>query len=288
MTIKHLRIFIAVCEYGSTTKASEALFIVQPTVSHTITELERFYKVRLFDRVNQRLVLTEVGRELLIKAKGIVAEFEDFEAIATSGGQSTCVKIGSSLTLGQTVIPKLLQYIEREGLVIEPPVMIRSAGAIERELEQGNLDFGIVSDIVSSPYLISTPLAQDRFVFVANYGLELPEELTLAELCEYPLFLREEGSSTRSFLEGVMAEYGIKVKPRIDSSNNQALVSALYMSNGIAFLPYSYVSGHIKRKKLKEVKVRDFTANRANYLVIHKNKKLNAFQQLAYDIIKTL
>ena len=53
---------IAVCEHGSTTKAAEALYLVQPTVSHSISELEKYYKVTLFDRVNQRLILTEAGK----------------------------------------------------------------------------------------------------------------------------------------------------------------------------------------------------------------------------------
>ena len=74
MTLRHLKIFVAVCEHGSTTKASKALFIVQPTISHTITELEKYYQVPLFERVNQRLVLTEIGRELYKKAKEQIKE----------------------------------------------------------------------------------------------------------------------------------------------------------------------------------------------------------------------
>lgn len=88
MTLRHLKIFAAVCEHGSTTKAAEALYIVQPTVSHTIAELEKHYKVPLFERVNQRLVLTDIGKELLVKAKEILAEFDNFESLATYHGQN--------------------------------------------------------------------------------------------------------------------------------------------------------------------------------------------------------
>ena len=79
MTLRHLKIFVTVCECGSTTKASEVLYIAQPTISHTITELEKYYKVSLFERINQRLILTDIGRELLAKAKEILAGFEDFK-----------------------------------------------------------------------------------------------------------------------------------------------------------------------------------------------------------------
>ena len=82
MTIRHLKIFVAVCEYGSTTKAAEALYIAQPTISSTVTELEHYYNVALFERINQRLVLTDIGKEILAKAKDILAGFEDFENLS--------------------------------------------------------------------------------------------------------------------------------------------------------------------------------------------------------------
>ena len=69
MTIRHLKTFVAVCEYGGITKAAEALHVAQPAVSQTIAEIEKYYGIILFDRINQRLVITELGKELLLKAK---------------------------------------------------------------------------------------------------------------------------------------------------------------------------------------------------------------------------
>ena len=68
MTIRHLKILIAVCENGSITKAAEMLHIAQPAVSCTIAEIEKYYKIVLFDRINQRLVITDAGKNLLLKA----------------------------------------------------------------------------------------------------------------------------------------------------------------------------------------------------------------------------
>ena len=88
MTIRHLKIFICVCECGGITKAAEAMHMAQPTVSTTISELEKYYNVLLFDRINQRLVLTPTGKELLVKAKNVLAGFDDFETAANFGGQN--------------------------------------------------------------------------------------------------------------------------------------------------------------------------------------------------------
>ena len=179
MTLRHLKIFVAVCKYGSTTKAAEALYIAQPTISLTVSELEKYYNVTLFERINQRLILTDIGKELLIKAKDILSGFEDFEAQATVSGKSPKVKIGATLTLGQTVIPSFLQLIKKENLNIRPKIIIRQASAIEKELEQGNLDFAVIGGDIASPYLSATPISHERFIAVANAEYDIPYNLTL-------------------------------------------------------------------------------------------------------------
>ena len=68
MTIRHLKVFISVCETGSMTRTAKLLHIAQPAVSYTISELERLSSAKLFERVNQRLVISDFGKELLPKA----------------------------------------------------------------------------------------------------------------------------------------------------------------------------------------------------------------------------
>ncbi len=288
MTLKHLKIFVAVCEHGSTTKAAQALFIVQPTISHSINELEKYYKVPLFERVNQRLVLTEIGKELYHKAKEILNSFEEFEDLAISHGQNPRVRIGASLMLGQTVIPQFLAKVEKDKLNIVPQVLIRQSRRIERELEESNLDFGIISGKVTSPHLVGYPISQERFVAVCHAEFEVQDNITFEELTKYPLLIREHGSSSRDFLEVLALEKNITLTPKMDSSNNQAIMSAIKSCVGIGFLPENYVREYIDKGLFKEVTVSDVVAHQTNYLIIHKNKRLNALQQQAFDIIKQL
>ena len=288
MTLRHLKIFVAVCEYGSTTKAAEALYIVQPTISHTITELEKYYKVPLFERVNQRLILTDIGKELLAKAKEILSNFEDFESLATFHGENPSVKIGASLTLGQTIIPKFLEIIKKEGLHIQPQALIRQSTRIQREIEECNLDFGIIGGNVTSPHLLSFPISNEEFVAVCHTDYPVPESISFEELIALPLLIREHGSSSRDFLEKIAEERGLKLHPKVDSSNNQAIVTALRFNLGVGFLTEGYVREYIKRGELKKIYITDTEAKQTNYLIIHKNKKLNRIQQQAFDIIKGL
>ena len=62
MTIRHMKIFLSVCENGyNTTKAAETMHMTQPAVSLAIRELEQYYGITLFDRIGRRLKITEAG-----------------------------------------------------------------------------------------------------------------------------------------------------------------------------------------------------------------------------------
>ena len=288
MTLRHLKMFVAVCETGSVTRASEQLYIAQPTVSHAISELEKYYNVRLFDRINQRLMLTDTGRELLVTAKEILAGFESFERLASFGGQSPRVRIGASLTLGQTIVPPFLKRLGAEHPEIEAQVMIKTSASIQAEIENGNLDFALVEGEVSSPYLRAELVMRDRLVAVANAEDAIPDTLSAESLAGHPLLLRDHGSASRTFLERLFSAKGIHITPRMESVNDQALIAALYASLGIAFLPESFVGGHIARGKFKEIRILGLDSTRNNYLIMHKNRRLNAIQETAYTMMKEM
>ena len=80
MTLRHMKIFRAICEHEyNSTKAAEALHMTQPAVSLAVKELEDYYGVRLFDRIGRRLQITEAGKTFLQYAIHISDLFSDME-----------------------------------------------------------------------------------------------------------------------------------------------------------------------------------------------------------------
>ena len=60
MTLRHIRIFLAVCSHDyNITRAAESLYMTQPAVSLAIRELEDYYRVRLFERISRKLYITK-------------------------------------------------------------------------------------------------------------------------------------------------------------------------------------------------------------------------------------
>ena len=87
MTIRHMRIFVAVVHENSITGAAGKLYLSQPAVSLAVRELEEYYGVRLFERMSRRIFVTEAGRKLYDYATHIVSLFEEMEAAIVKEGK---------------------------------------------------------------------------------------------------------------------------------------------------------------------------------------------------------
>ena len=285
MTLRHLKVFVAVCENGGITRAAEALHMVQPAVSTTIAELEKYYKASLFDRINQRLVITELGKELLVKAKSILAQFEDFEETAMLGGQNPKLRIGSSLTLGKTILPSFLTRIKEKLPQLEPTFIIDKTAVIEAKLECGELDFGIVEGDIHSEHLKKLPLGEDRLIAVCSPDYSAPSKILLGEAIRYPFLLRERGSASRDLFDGILAEKHFSVRPFVESVSNEALIAFAAAGHGIAVLPEGIVGEAISQGILKSLTIADASMTRTHYLLIHKNKRFNTLCQAAFDLL---
>ena len=106
MTIRHLKIFLSVCENSfHTTKAAEELHMTQPAVSLAIKELEQHYGVILFDRIGRRLKITEAGQRLMEYSSHIISLFDDMEKGMKDWDSFGIIRIGASITIGSQFLP---------------------------------------------------------------------------------------------------------------------------------------------------------------------------------------
>ncbi|QOX62245.1 LysR family transcriptional regulator [Anoxybacterium hadale] len=82
MNINHLRYFEKTCQHMSITKASEEIFVAQPTITAAIKELEKEFGFQLFEKVNNQLVLTTDGRVFFLKVREFLSSVDNFEKMA--------------------------------------------------------------------------------------------------------------------------------------------------------------------------------------------------------------
>lgn len=287
MTIRHLKTFCAVCEEGGITRAAEKLCVAQPSVSQTIGELERYYGVSLFDRVGRRLVLTPEGERLRVKAQEAIASFSEFEEAARDTNARHVIRIGSSVTAGQMVLPRLIAAIEATLDRAECRAIADSAAAVEQLVEQGSLDFALVEGSVSRA-LAAEAVFSDRLMAVCSAGMKIKNTLSPAELVSLPLLLRRRGSASRDLLDERLSALGLKAQPKLSSSSNSVLLAAAREGLGVAVLPEALVSAELAARRLKEVRIQGPELSRRWFAVRRQDKKFTPAQQQAFELLFSL
>ena len=127
MTIRHLQIFKAVAEAGKMGQAARQLYISQPTVSKAIGDLEKEYGVLLFDRLAQKLYITEAGTRLLRYARQLLALYDEMEADLHAAAGLQAIRVGATITVGSCVLPALIRRFEQEHPGVRVQVEVESA-----------------------------------------------------------------------------------------------------------------------------------------------------------------
>lgn len=276
MTVRHLRIFLAVYRMGGVTRAAETLHMTQPAVTRAIQELERYYGVRLFERINRRLLVTEAGRHLYAQALHLVDLFEQMETSLRDWDALGILRIGSSIALGTHVLPELMLRFRAEHPALRPQVTIQNGGTLQRLLLDNRLDLALIEGSIEHPDLMAEPFLTDRMALLLPPGHPLLQKarVELADLAQCELLLREEGSAGRAFLDHVFAVHGLPVRPAWESASTQALVQAVSKGLGVALLPLMLVREEIERGTVCTREICDEKLERPSHIVFHRNKFL--------------
>ncbi len=248
MTIRHLKIFIAVYTDMSVTKASQKLHLAQPSVSLAIRELEEAYHVRLFDRINRRLFATESGKMFFDYASHIISSFDQMESAMLSPQGAGDIRLGSSVTIGNFLIPEALGRFRKLFPECRVSVCIENSRSIIQRVLKNELDLGIVEDKPGYEQLVGIPVMEDRLYFVCGSGhpLAAKKTVTLPELCRYPFFMREQGSAAREITDHLMRMNQQKYEILWESVSNQALIRGVACQPGITVLSGRLIEEQVK------------------------------------------
>ena len=250
--------------------------MTQPAVTRAIQELEHYYGVRLFDRINRRLLVTEAGKQLYAQALHLVDLFEHMETSLRNWDALGVLRIGSSIALGTHVLPDLILRFRADHPALRTQVTIQNGGALQRQLLDNRLDLALIEGNIEDPDLTAQPFLADRMVLLVPPGHPLLRQarVSIRDLPAYDLLLREEGSASRAYLDHVFAVHGLTVQPAWESASTQALVQAVGKGLGISLLPHMLVQPDIERGTVCTRDLCDEPLVRRSHIVHHRNKFL--------------
>lgn len=278
MTRRHLEIFVAVYQNANMTRAAESMHLAQPSVSLAIRELEEHYRIRLFDRMGKHIYPTDSGTQFYGYALHIVSLFRELEENARSLERAGTLRIGASITIGNYVLPDLLQAFHKDFPDIRTEAVILNSGAIEQAILDNRVDLGLIETETHSGQIQRLPFLEDRLCVIAPPGHALTQNppSSFRQLADFPFLMRERGSAGREMVEGLFELYQLPLAPLWESASTQAIVRGVANGLGIAILPWLLVEQAVQDGLVEAIEVPDLALSRHFYVAWHQNKYLSA------------
>lgn len=276
MTLRHMKIFVIVCQENSITQASKKLFISQPAISGAIKEMEDYYGVKLFDRISKKIYLTDVGKTVLDYALHITSLFDELETKVRNPDTIGSLRIGSSITIGRQLMPKYIKQFSEKFPDIQTYVTINSSDIIEELILNNELDIGLIEGLVHSDNIISKSFLKDELIVICDINNPLleKEEITIQDLKTQKFMMREKNSGTRELVESLFLLHDLSIVPIWESTSTAAIINGVADGIGISVLPRILVENYIKENRVKRLHIKDLDLQRQLNIIYHKKKYL--------------
>lgn len=200
MDIRVLRYFLVVAREESFSRAADALYLSQPTLSRQIRELEEELGVQLLTRTNRNVRLTQEGMRLRRRAQEIVDLMDKTrdEFAHREDDIAGDIFIGCGETQIMRQIARVMIPLQREHPGIRFHLYSANADEVTEKLDRGLLDFGMMIEPYDVKQFESIPLPdEDTFGFLLrrDHPLAQRAELTIADVEREPLLIPSQGSA---------------------------------------------------------------------------------------------
>jgi DNA-binding transcriptional LysR family regulator len=277
-SFRELEIFCKVVELESFSKAAEAVFLVQASVSERIASLEKKIGTRLLDRLGRKVIPTTAG-ELLHKHATLLLEMKETAQLEMEkflGLEQGEISMGGSTIPGEYILPDLISRFNQKYPHLSVKLTIADSSEIENRVLVGELEIGIIGSKSPHANLICQKLWADELVLAvpAGHPWARRKSVSVEELRKTPFILREEGSGTLKILESYLRESvedgtnALQVSARFGSST--AVKEGIKSGLGLSILSSRAIDTEVNAGLLKALKVKGLSMSRNFFLIRNK------------------
>jgi DNA-binding transcriptional LysR family regulator len=259
MNLHQLRIFCCVVEQRNYTKAADALFMTQPAVSLQLQALERSLQVKLLERVNQQLVVTEAGEALYQCALPMLNAEEEAERVLAElrGMAHGRLVIGANTTGGMYVVPPVLAEYKERHPGSELLLQIDATDRLIERVRQGIIDLGFACGTIAQPELTVEAIGIDVLTLILStrHPLASLPSLTLEQVVAQPFIVPESISRTRQFIEQTMRERGYTLKIAMHFQGTEPVKKAVESNLGVGIVSSTAVEREVAAGVLRAMPI---------------------------------
>jgi len=238
-TFRQLNAFHTVARLGSVSLAADELHLTQPAVSIQIAALEASAGTPLLQRTGRGIRLTEAGELLAGYANRIVDLWREAgEEMATLQGVFTGTLRVGTVTTAEYLLPPLLVSFINDRPKVKVKLQVGNRDEIVRMLAGQEIDIAIMGRPPAELKTDARAFARHPMAFLAapTDPLMSVRGLTLADVAETRILVRERGSGTRTTVERVFKDQGLPLRIGSELSSNEAIKRMCAAGFGVAFL----------------------------------------------------
>ena len=292
---RDLEIFAKVVELESFSKAAEAVFLAQATVSERIASLESKVGTQLLDRLGRKVVPTAAG-ELMYKHAILLSETKENaiqELNRFLGLDEGEIALGGSTIPGEYILPGLIGQFHQLYPNLTVNLTIADSRKVEKAVEAGRLEIAVIGKKANDPHLISQKLWQDELVLAlsTDHALAKRRSVSIESIQEYPFVFRKKGSGTLKIFESYLLQSGnarledFIVRARFDSST--AIKEAVKSGLGLSILSRKALEADVRTGLIKIATIKGLRMKRHFFIVRHKMRVISPAADAMLKFLRT-
>lgn len=267
--IFRLKVFRSVAENLSYTKAAKEMFITQPAVSKHIQEIEIFYNTSVFERIGNKIILTQAGNLLYKYTIKILEDYDalNFEMNSLNNVVKGLLRIGASSTISQYILPNIMaKFIERYPNV-DISVISGNTDEMSRALLDHKIDIGIVEGVDKVQNIRYSLFREDKLVGITakNTKMDIKKTMKLEEIKTLPIVLRELGSGTLDVFERAINKNGVKLSDLnvlLYMNGSEAIKKFIKVYDAVGFISYECIKDDLNRREYKVIDITNINLSR--------------------------
>jgi LysR family hydrogen peroxide-inducible transcriptional activator len=245
MNLKDLKYLVALADTGHFGKAAERTFVSQPTLSAQLKKLEEFLGVKLVERQPKNVQLTEVGKQIVVRARRMLDEGDQIVALARNNTDPLAGKLKLALipTIGPYLLPRVMQKLRKALPHIGFMLYEHQTEALLKRLRDGEIDLGIIALPVAQEGLESRALYDEAFTVALpnHHPLAAKSTIKLQDLKGQTLLLLEDGHCLRDQALEVCSRISIREAEDFRATSLETLRQMVVAGLGITLLPETAV-----------------------------------------------
>jgi LysR family transcriptional regulator, low CO2-responsive transcriptional regulator len=289
ISLQKLEAFCLVVRLGSVSRAAEKLFVTQPVVSAHLHSLQDRIGAPLLQRVGRGLELTEAGEAVHAWAEDLLRRRDDLsqELQDMADGVAGAVHLGSSMSVGNYLLPPVLMQFRRDNPGARISLAISAPELAVEAVEMGRTDFCVVASFgtVDTDRLEARLIGKQRFALVAApTDPELPDSVDIEQLHRLPFVCPPGGQAIRRSQDAALAALGVTHRNVvIELGSAEAMKQAVQGHLGVALLWESSVAADLEEGRLREIQIEAPDMTDSLYVLRLAGKRFSSLQQKLYD-----